>query len=633
MSTRQLPPELLDEIFSNLSSSPPDLYLTLLACKTFCQIIKPILYQQIIIDTAHRRSRLLDVRVEDKRLVKHLTIVGEGWIDPELMDEHFEEGCVLGTDCVLDLLQGKLLDISVIEILHIRNVHEDPEVAEISTFNLDIKTASNLKEISVRNHQGAGEIWTSFLDKQYVPRLRRLGFAEVTTYDRLDYDSSAASSDYDGDSDESEPVRKGLLEELDTELGVTAPYSQLEVLVAAPSANWFSIPNFPFDNFLALCNPNYPVPTLSSSSTPIRHFRLIYEKRSFVHGFFAWLSEFEAISAQNSDQKLHLYLWGRPLSVSATDYKKAKQSLTSKGIEVHDHSVESDGKEDKALVKRITIVGSGPYGIEEGERVKENDDGPRGGCIRSLLYGQVLDIATVETLEVLDIVEIPEAHFLSNPFKTASKLRKISISGHQGGADLWTSYLKHENLPNLRRLGFSDVTRYVPEENGDYSGDESYGYEYAEQAGFVADEWIELPTTLPYSQLEVLVGLPPPNLTDIPNFPLDNFLALVPFSAMSMNPLVKACRLRFSRTRGFKPSLVDQLRPESSAGYPHTLHFFISGRYSPNDEKAYQDILGKLRARSIEIHEDENEDEDDSDSLIYPSFVEFLRKAGRLQED
>ncbi|GAA5976971.1 hypothetical protein JCM5350_007512 [Sporobolomyces pararoseus] len=341
MPAPQLPHELLTEIFSNLSSSSSDLYHSLLACKTFCQVVKPILYRTITIDTAYRRSKLHNVRREDKQMVKHLTILGEGWVDSVEMDKHFDEGCDLGETCVLDLLRGKLLDISVIETLHVCNVHEHPEVGDL---DFDCKTASKLEEISIRNHQGGGEIWTHYLQKKYLPRLRRLGYATVTTYDRHDYDSSCASSDYYGDSDNSEPVRKGPLDEKNVRLGQRVPYSQLEALVAAPPKTWFSIPNFPFDNFLALCDSDEAVPTLpSSSATPIRHFRLIYEKRSFFNRFLDWLSEFETVSTQNSQHKLHLYLWGRPLSISPQTYRQAVDSVASQGIEVHDHSEEADG--------------------------------------------------------------------------------------------------------------------------------------------------------------------------------------------------------------------------------------------------------------------------------------------------
>lgn len=114
MPASQLPPELLDEIFSNLSSSSSDLYSSLLACKTFCEIVKPILYQHITITTRQRRYRLLNVKEEDKQLVKKLTISDpNGNLSSLVLESHFEcKDCPLGKNLVIDLLTGKLLDIT-----------------------------------------------------------------------------------------------------------------------------------------------------------------------------------------------------------------------------------------------------------------------------------------------------------------------------------------------------------------------------------------------------------------------------------------------------------------------------------------------------------------------------------------
>jgi hypothetical protein len=106
-----LPNELYHEIFSNLGSSSSDLFHVVLASRTFCTIARPLLYQHITITTSQQRERLKEVREEDKRLVKKVTIKGDGSIDTRELMYHFGN-CSLGERCVEDLLTGALLDIS-----------------------------------------------------------------------------------------------------------------------------------------------------------------------------------------------------------------------------------------------------------------------------------------------------------------------------------------------------------------------------------------------------------------------------------------------------------------------------------------------------------------------------------------
>jgi len=57
---------------------------------------------------------LKNVREVDKKLVRKVTISGDGPIEISKMTEHFEseDGCKLGGGCLADLYEGKILDIS-----------------------------------------------------------------------------------------------------------------------------------------------------------------------------------------------------------------------------------------------------------------------------------------------------------------------------------------------------------------------------------------------------------------------------------------------------------------------------------------------------------------------------------------
>ncbi|GAA5825647.1 hypothetical protein JCM5353_007523 [Sporobolomyces roseus] len=110
MISPTLPTELLVEIFSSVSSTS-DLYHSLQASKQLAEIIRPFLYHYITIQGKEQRERLKNVRDEDKKLVRKLTIKGVGPITVEDMDERAQSYSG-GEGCVEELFSGELLDIS-----------------------------------------------------------------------------------------------------------------------------------------------------------------------------------------------------------------------------------------------------------------------------------------------------------------------------------------------------------------------------------------------------------------------------------------------------------------------------------------------------------------------------------------
>jgi hypothetical protein len=107
-----IPPELLGDIFSNLASSSSDLHHVLLACHTFADIVKPILYRHITIKTNSQARLMLRVREEDKQHVKHVSILGGGPFDIDEGEDYNEEHYGVTGVAIRGLLTGKLLDIS-----------------------------------------------------------------------------------------------------------------------------------------------------------------------------------------------------------------------------------------------------------------------------------------------------------------------------------------------------------------------------------------------------------------------------------------------------------------------------------------------------------------------------------------
>ncbi|GAA5974863.1 hypothetical protein JCM5350_004476 [Sporobolomyces pararoseus] len=183
MPTPYVPPELLEDIFSQLSSSKSALYHLSLSCKTFYHLCKPFLYTHITITTGEQRRKLKEVRKEDAQLVRKLVIKGEDSTETDSQEEDSvetdsqidEADDSIGSGIIEDLFSGKLLDISVIEVLHLSHLFEN--VKEQSNFKtLELRAASNLVELSINYHCGGGLLWDHVLgDGRLCPSLLRLG--------------------------------------------------------------------------------------------------------------------------------------------------------------------------------------------------------------------------------------------------------------------------------------------------------------------------------------------------------------------------------------------------------------------------------------------------------------------------
>ncbi|GAA5948761.1 hypothetical protein JCM3765_004999 [Sporobolomyces pararoseus] len=314
MPTRQLPPELLSEILSILTSSPSNLYHCLLVSRAFYFLAKPFLYSRITIRTKKQRQGLSEVREGDKQLVKKITILGDRQIETSNVEEHFEGGeCILGKNVVRDLLVGKLLDISVIERLQVRLVHEEPFVEFAGRrASSGFKPALNLKELSIWNHQGGGDIWEAYLEK-YVPSLRRLAYWQVTTYDlELVGDLEAC------------------LLELKAPLPRHLPYSQISVLITSPPIE--TPPNFLLDNSLALVKVKH-YHSIELYTSQFQNIRLLNNSQhpDLIYRCLEGIAK--SVSAPEN-RLTHLYLPSHVTTQVAMRLRPILKGLEEKGIKL-----------------------------------------------------------------------------------------------------------------------------------------------------------------------------------------------------------------------------------------------------------------------------------------------------------
>ncbi|GAA5895449.1 F-box protein [Sporobolomyces salmoneus] len=177
MSVHLLPNELLAGIFFHLSASRSNLYRVALVSRTFYHIVKPILYRQITIRTKRRRELLKRARREDAQLVQKLVIDGResGYFSrsSKNVDCKFDSGF----GCLVDLFEGKLLDITTLHVLHFVG---PPSIDDPPKLKAN-RPATNLVELSVRGHRGGGDFWDAvLLLEQNRPKLAKVGFLGVT---------------------------------------------------------------------------------------------------------------------------------------------------------------------------------------------------------------------------------------------------------------------------------------------------------------------------------------------------------------------------------------------------------------------------------------------------------------------
>jgi len=143
----------------------------------------------------------------------------------------------------------------VIRSLRVVHTHENPwQRDEWLKSKFDFEIAQNLEELSVFGHEGGGRLWRHFISKNYLPKLRRLGFAEVTNYGG----GTTEQEDYAMANGSENPVMDAITWD-EMFLNSRVPFKQLEVVVTDWQDVFVKIPNFPFDRFLVMLNSPQPL--------------------------------------------------------------------------------------------------------------------------------------------------------------------------------------------------------------------------------------------------------------------------------------------------------------------------------------------------------------------------------------
>ena len=217
----------------------------------------------------------------------------------------------------------------MIETLHIKDVHEhEGDKGTYQGWSPRFKIAFNLTELSISGHLGGGLIWEVYLRKRYGPNLKRLGYSGVSRYE----DARDELDDLDDWPDsiphlsaETSPIGKGI------------PYSQLEVLVAyyPKDDSNHPIKTFPSDNFL--CLPDYFAShAFRKMDLSLKHFKFGYSETD-PNGPSNWVKRIERHSENrfNTKDDVHIWLSGRPPSLSPQVYSGVIEQIAGKGFVVH----------------------------------------------------------------------------------------------------------------------------------------------------------------------------------------------------------------------------------------------------------------------------------------------------------
>jgi hypothetical protein len=223
-------------------------------------------------------------------------------------------------------------------------------------------------------------------------------------------------------------------------------------------------------------------------------------------------------------------------------------------------------------------------------------------------------------------------------FEIASNLEELSVFGHRGGGRLWHAFIRQEHLPKLRRLGFAEVTNYEGGSWEEIDEEVEDGSENPEM-----DSINEFPAFFdldaPLAQLDVLVTDWQDGFAKIPNFPFDRFLVMIDSWQPLSKDLLRNCtaymfpqwRLRYRHEvdqwfQGTLRLLTEEGRPTRFISLPP--YEVCGGRGNTERILELKTIVEDIRKKGIEVAIEE--DHEKWGSLILPSFVDYLKRAGKL---
>jgi len=231
----------------------------------------------------------------------------------------------------------------------------------------------------------------------------------------------------------------------------------------------------------------------------------------------------------------------------------------------------------------------------------------------------------LETLHVLNVEEEEfemrrETNDLS--VKVASNLVKLSVSAHGGAEDLWHHVLRPGIVPNLRRLGFCSITRHQYGFDGYNSDFDPY------PEASLCTRQVTIPSTVPFSQLEVLVVSHSGALAEIPNFPFSRALVLLDYTATSAAPEL----LELYQNVQLSSSWDHCLNEPRYRAMPLTNLRFLSlpPLYGKTLTEEAQEWLNQRENDGVEVSWDGEQDWS-STSIIPQHFVDFVGRKETLE--
>jgi len=188
------------------------------------------------------------------------------------------------------------------------------------------------------------------------------------------------------------------------------------------------------------------------------------------------------------------------------------------------------------------------------------------------------------------------------------------------------------HVPKLRRLAYRSITEYSLEmvsnsAVSDYGSDDDKPHKLVETAPSLAH-------TLSKLNLEVLVGISTPNVSELPNFPLDNFLALLRSEHIrtDLSGPYRFCRLlnpvlKYGDTFVYSLEFIFEAvsRPDN-----RLLCLFLTGCPASVNPQEYQHRIDRIRSKGVEVIEDGEEFTKKTISHIPASFVRYLEKNGKI---
>jgi len=240
----------------------------------------------------------------------------------------------------------------------------------------------------------------------------------------------------------------------------------------------------------------------------------------------------------------------------------------------------------------------------------------------------------IEVLHVAHIYEVYYQDNLSLDYKTASNLVELSVLDHQFDGIIWKRLLENDSIfPKLLRLGIYNVRTYrTGSESEFYSDDEDQDVNY---------EYISLSNLSLYSRLEAVAApfqmgfvsggnYSQKELILLPDRETDSFFNCHPIEYLSEQMNIGDTMQ--NSPQEYAPPDVEGLLHGLCLSPPRDTTFFFVPFPRSKLSSDVQTVLSEFAEYNVEVHY-LDEEEEDSISIIPNSFVDFVRRQKKKEED